>query len=109
VQEFVRAVEPPPGSPRSPLSPSSGLMRPPLPAGGPVSRPANSGLDAGNHPSSTVEPVALASSLMMLVSIDEPRSAQATFANMLFKSVDIRPFVLVVDYHPVKVGPCSVS
>lgn len=39
----------------------------------------------------------------MLVNIDEPKAAYATLANMLFKAVDVRPFVVVVDYHPVKV------
>ena len=55
---------------------------------------------------SAKEPRALAASadsLMMLVSIEEPSAAYATLANMLFKAVDVHPFVIALDYHPVKV------
>jgi hypothetical protein len=106
LQEFLKAVEPHPGSPRSPVSPTTRLIRPPQSAESPALPAAGShSCSDSYHPVSSVKPVTLASSLLMLVSIDEPKSAQATFTNMLFKSVDIRPFVLVVDYHPVKVGP----
>jgi hypothetical protein len=45
---------------------------------------------------------------MMLVSIDEPSAAYATMSNMLFASVDVHPFVIALDYHPVKVRICQV-
>lgn len=58
------------------------------------------------HLRATAKPAQLsasADSLLMMVSIDEPKAAYATLSNMLFKSVDVRPFVVVVDYRPVKV------
>lgn len=40
---------------------------------------------------------------MLLLTLDEPSATYATLSNMLFKAVDVHPFVIVLDYHPVKV------
>jgi hypothetical protein len=54
------------------------------------------------------EPEALAASTdscTMIVSFDEPTASASTVHNVLFKSAEVAPFALAVDYTPTTVRP----
>lgn len=64
------------------------------------------GAEADVPPAGQLHALAASAGSMLLLSLDEPSAAYATLSNMLFKAVDVHPFVIVLDYHPVKVRTC---